>query len=635
MGKLITRKGETPVYVPDYPWMSGGSKNDNLSNSTVYDDGYNVDYNDNGYATKYTNVKKTGTTRADYSKDAVLDGSNRDQSKVGDANYTTNEEYDVLKQYGDMWTEAYNKGDTKGMELAHALAEQFRSTMGYSGGADGSQFIDISSGENMTGRYTPSVGSNSNDGAANNWGYSAIDPYGVDHKYAEGIMDPEDLARLTAYGEQYNAAKAAGDAAGMKAAHDAAEDLRAKYGYYGGVDGSQYLKYPTASYPSYGGSNGSGSVKGSWSYGDAPTYTDAYSERIDALLDQILNRDKFSYDVNVDPLYAMYRDQYQREGDRAMQDTLGQASARTGGMASSYATTAAQQANQYYMQQLADKVPELYQLAYEMYLDDIDLKVQDLGLLQGVSDTHYDRFRDTMSDWRNDRDFAYGVYRDDVADEQWQTQFDYGVSRDEIADKRYDQEWDYNVSRDKIEDARYDREWAYKVQQDALQAAAKAATSSGSSSGGKSGSSGTKSGSTSTSYNNGGLSSSQVKALQKALGVSQDGYYGPATKKAAGGLSADAAYKKYVGDSGYTGKGETNRDNQSSTGTKTAAMVGMSLGLGPTSASFLSELAAYGGIVEKSDGSMVWSSGWNAGNYKNKLAQAKSYNPFGSILSIL
>ena len=208
---------------------------------------------------------------------------------------------------------------------------------------------------------------------------------------------------------------------------------------------------------------------GGFTYSSAPTYKDSYSERIDAMLDKVLNRDQFTYDVTSDPLYAQYQQQYNLAGDRAMRDTLGAVSARTGGLASSYATTAAQQANQEYANRLASMVPELYQLAYQMYLDDIDLQVQDLGLLNNASDTAYNRYRDTMSDWRNDRDFAYGVYRDDAADQKWQTEFDYAVGRDQVADERYEQEWNYNIGRDQVADDRYDREWQYALDRDRLE----------------------------------------------------------------------------------------------------------------------------------------------------------------------
>ena len=225
-----------------------------------------------------------------------------------------------------------------------------------------------------------------------------------------------------------------------------------------------------------------------FTYEDAPEYYDDYQVQIDAALEQLLNRDAFSYNAATDPLYQQYQQMYEREGERAMRNTLGEVAARTGGMASTYATTAAQQANQYYLQQLADKIPELHQLAYQMYLDDINLQVQDLGLLQGASQDAYNRYRDTMADWYANRDFAYGAYRDDIADTQWQTQFDYNAERDALADSRYDTEWEYQLSRDQLADQRYDTEWAYQVAQD--KAAASRSSSSGSSGGSSSSSSG-------------------------------------------------------------------------------------------------------------------------------------------------
>ena len=217
---------------------------------------------------------------------------------------------------------------------------------------------------------------------------------------------------------------------------------------------------------------------GSFSFNVAqPTYESPYSTRIDAMLNDILNREKFSYDVEADPMYQQYKTQYLREGDRSMRDTLAEAASGAGGM-NSYAVTAAQQANDYYAAQLGDKIPELYQLAYEMYLTDIDNQVRDLGLLQEMDNTQYGRYRDTMSDWRNDRDFAYGQYRDNAADlkwgaefdesnRQWQTSFDRGILE---SDRNYnrdvfesDRNYDYTLDRDEIEDGWRNEEWAQET----------------------------------------------------------------------------------------------------------------------------------------------------------------------------
>lgn len=161
--------------------------------------------------------------------------------------------------------------------------------------------------------------------------------------------------------------------------------------------------------------------------------------RIDALLNEILNRDDFSYDAASDPLYQQYAQMYQREGDRAMKETMAEAAAGAGGM-NTYAVTAAQQANNYYMSQLNDRIPELYQLAYEMYLNDKESMVQDLGLLQQMDNTQYNRYRDTISDYYNDKNFAYNSFYDAVQQGNWQTNFDYNAMWD---NKNYntDQYW--------------------------------------------------------------------------------------------------------------------------------------------------------------------------------------------------
>lgn len=52
---------------------------------------------------------------------------------------------------------------------------------------------------------------------------------------------PEDYAKIQQYQSDWQKARAAGDQAGMTAAHDGAEAIRAKYSYSGGEDGSKYI----------------------------------------------------------------------------------------------------------------------------------------------------------------------------------------------------------------------------------------------------------------------------------------------------------------------------------------------------------------------------------------------------------
>lgn len=124
------------------------------------------------------------------------------------------------------------------------------------------------------------------------------------------------------------------------------------------------------------------------------TYTSAYRPQMEDTLDQIRNREDFSYDLDGDALFAHYRDSYTRMGKQAMEDTMGQAAAMTGGYGNSYAQTASQQVYGGYMQQLNDKIPELYALALEQYNAEGDALYDQFGLLQNLEETDYSRYMD-------------------------------------------------------------------------------------------------------------------------------------------------------------------------------------------------------------------------------------------------
>lgn len=58
--------------------------------------------------------------------------------------------------------------------------------------------------------------------------------------YNDAILNEADRAKVKALSEQWQAAKAAGDTAGMDAAHQGAENIRSQYGYSGGAAGNEY-----------------------------------------------------------------------------------------------------------------------------------------------------------------------------------------------------------------------------------------------------------------------------------------------------------------------------------------------------------------------------------------------------------
>lgn len=176
-----------------------------------------------------------------------------------------------------------------------------------------------------------------------------------------------------------------------------------------------------------------------FAFGGAPSYTSRYDEKLNELVDQILNRGPFSYDAENDPLYQFYQDRYQRNGDKAMRDTLGAQAARTGGLSSSYAGSVAQQSYNDYMQGLNDIVPELYKLAYSMYKDDEDSQRANVEMLRALEQGDYAKFQDLLAQYNTDRSFNYGVFSD-------ARNFGYQQQRDNIEDSRYNAEWAYKLS---------------------------------------------------------------------------------------------------------------------------------------------------------------------------------------------
>lgn len=154
-------------------------------------------------------------------------------------------------------------------------------------------------------------------------------------------------------------------------------------------------------------------------------YQSQYQHQVSSAMDNLLNRQKFQYDVNTDALYQNYKQQYEQQGKKAMKDTFGQAAALTGGYGNTYAQNVGQQAYQGYMQQLTDKIPELYGLALDKYNMEGQQLKDNYGILSDAENRDYGRYRDQYGDWQTDR----GYFADRFDQEQ-------GVALD-IADQMY------------------------------------------------------------------------------------------------------------------------------------------------------------------------------------------------------
>lgn len=139
-------------------------------------------------------------------------------------------------------------------------------------------------------------------------------------------------------------------------------------------------------------------------------YQSVWQEAQQKAANDVMNRQKFQYNMSSDPLYQQYKQQYQRQGKLAMQDTMGQAAAMNGGYGSSYAQMAGQQAYNSQLQQLNDKVPELYQLALSKYQMEGQAAMDRFNLASSLESQDYSRYQDQLSKWMAERDYATGRY---------------------------------------------------------------------------------------------------------------------------------------------------------------------------------------------------------------------------------
>jgi len=149
-------------------------------------------------------------------------------------------------------------------------------------------------------------------------------------------------------------------------------------------------------YGNSGGNSGGGGytrVEMPVDVGALPTFNSSYLDQLNALARQLTS---MNYeDWTKGSQYQSLADRYGNNGRMSMQDVLGQVAARTGGLASSYATTAAQQQYNQYMAQLEE-------VARQMYSQERGDIMDTANLYRNLANDEYGRYRDSLADY-NDR----------------------------------------------------------------------------------------------------------------------------------------------------------------------------------------------------------------------------------------
>ena len=125
---------------------------------------------------------------------------------------------------------------------------------------------------------------------------------------------------------------------------------------------------------------------------------------IERLAEDYVNSNYESFTQGSD--YESLAKRYSDQGRKAMDDTVGQVAARTGGLASSYATTASQQAYGDWMGKLEDAARSLYD-------SQMAEKASKLGVAQNMYDREY-------KEWNDQRKFDYDAAQDNITDAKYE-----------------------------------------------------------------------------------------------------------------------------------------------------------------------------------------------------------------------
>lgn len=367
-----------PTGQADY-WkkMTGGvdlSRRPDLAGGYAISNGHTVFYDENGYA------KSSARGEADYTPHQDINAGNGTYSKNGA--WTDNEMMSVSdrQKIADIRARL-NRGEITG-DQANQAANAIRAGYGYT--------ID------KNGYVTDSGALSSVNDLRRRLGLD-VSPESAELAYYRYLMGTNTSPLAQAAGQ-------------VKSYEDFMKDYTP----------GQQIPYPTVGNVDIL----QGLVNNGFNTSDAgrPSFDYTYDSEMRALIDQILNSNLADWKKG--DQYSALRDQYAANGEMGMNDLLGQVSSRTGGLASSYAASVANQ-------EYNDWMSKLEQAAREMYQQDRNDKLNSLGMLSDAYDREYGEYGDKLNQWNADRNFAYQQAQDALANQWKQKEWDYNMSQDE------------------------------------------------------------------------------------------------------------------------------------------------------------------------------------------------------------
>lgn len=133
----------------------------------------------------------------------------------------------------------------------------------------------------------------------------------------------------------------------------------------------------------------------------------SYTEQLNQLTQNYANKPKFQYDMNTDTLFQNALSSAMGQGKNAMQDAIGQASALTGGYASSSAQAVGNQAYNTFIKGAYDNLPAFYQMSLDAYNSEDQRMLNQINLIKDADATEYGRLRDAYALNKDKADTLY------------------------------------------------------------------------------------------------------------------------------------------------------------------------------------------------------------------------------------
>lgn len=138
----------------------------------------------------------------------------------------------------------------------------------------------------------------------------------------------------------------------------------------------------------------------SYKYQVGQTYKSRNTEEIDKLRQKYLDRGEFTYDPAKDNAYQDYANMMRQQGNLAMENSIGMATASTGGYGNSYAQSVGQQTYNDYARDISAAQNDFYNQALNQFNNEGNMILNDIGMLE-------DREAADRAAWEEDYANAY------------------------------------------------------------------------------------------------------------------------------------------------------------------------------------------------------------------------------------